>query len=1439
MATTELEEFKGSGPLAIFLKSITPTATGWGAHMPLPHIARWFVVALLGEANEAAWRIPAAVMACVGAGVAFQVFAVRGRVGHGVVVGLLLALHPTVVFHAHSATGYAFGGASGALLFAGVVAFREGRGAAVPLLGSGMILGLGSTLFFVFPAAVAVVICAVSVARAPDRPERKRLAFRVALPTAVVLGPPTAWMAWKASRLTLLQVIEPHADEVHQGTTASLGLAVDLLRRYSASWFAGYAESLGDDPWVWAPGASLLVIGLVVSLASGRRDTPSSTAALLLGGSLFLIAAGHLGFVAVTGREFSTQPRIYTPLAVPLVVCWAAAVHPRAARWRGLTAGLLLLLLGTVTLRVHATWSDRDRWAAEVLDRLADEGDALLVTPQVAHRLTDRRLAQVPDGGCLPVDRRPSRIWWAVRGDHAEPPPVPVCDGSEISLVQEGYRVRFQASREPPLFERMSDSFVPTLALFLFERGDAARGPSDRPTLRLTTGLLSGARGSRLQGFVRSIVAGEEGGSGESFEVPFGDVVTLPVDPLRGLVVDLALHPAPMDHARAEELGGLRQPHAEALIGWRPLVLVDDPLEPGWTLSVPALRSPSLRVGERLGRVALILLLLGFGGVGWILQRFGNRSPGAPPGPAILALLLPLIPLGGCSCEAREEDREPEIEDPGPDPFTEPAIHGGNGLAWINKLGPSPRDFPGIAGVLGSPAALTVAGLGEGGRGVVSLDPVVEGRCDRTLALEASGALLASRFTLSSELVGGACSGIPRDVWEDSWANALAPLDGPIGDGVRLVLVEEPLDAGDEPPTPSCRLRGLQQLFSAIRGIGKQDQRNVALASAPPNVADGPSAWLVAEPSELISLDPLAAHPARLAITGQALRSQARRGLLRVGTAEADTLALHLVTGGVLHLDDGSPLTPEQQALVDYARGHVETMFLPRPRVAIYVPMASLEEGAFAARSKVPLEGVAAELTALGVPFDVVLGPDDRRLISTTTGESFDRFQAVIVLAPAGLIASQAAELARFRHGGLVVVLGDAEAIETAVASPGAEDFRWRAGRPERAGVLRLGDTDSLGEAGTEALAPFAMLPPDSAPTGGAVRLFRFEAPHEGLVALHVVRLGSLDGPVSLSVPNSDLPVDRGRLDRLAPGLPPVPITPQGQSGKRSLFELPAGHRWMTLVARPGAEPADAGLPWAGDGTVAELVGSSITLALPGWPAAELPALSLPEQWTVQRADSPIFDDLEGVWEVGSDRRSARRTARNDQVETVVSVRFDGGAAHLEVSVRNLGDGLLRDVRAKICLDPAGEGGFPKSGHDRTWIVDEAGRHPLSHNRHRFGDPLYVEVESFVEPLTVEESIGATRSLALAFERSGGVGGNALGGGVCIHAEPIFGDVAAGESVTVRGWLALVKGPANVAFDLYERSAGLSGSGRSGDWARGPDQGTPWTAPPACAARGR
>ncbi|MCO4773950.1 MAG: hypothetical protein KDA24_28210, partial [Deltaproteobacteria bacterium] len=64
LSSTELEEFNGSGPLGILLRSITPTENDWGAHMPLSHLIRVTLVQILGETQPLAWRLHVAVASC-------------------------------------------------------------------------------------------------------------------------------------------------------------------------------------------------------------------------------------------------------------------------------------------------------------------------------------------------------------------------------------------------------------------------------------------------------------------------------------------------------------------------------------------------------------------------------------------------------------------------------------------------------------------------------------------------------------------------------------------------------------------------------------------------------------------------------------------------------------------------------------------------------------------------------------------------------------------------------------------------------------------------------------------------------------------------------------------------------------------------------------------------------------------------------------------------------------------------------------------------------------------------------------------------------------------------------------------------------------------------------------------------------------------------------
>lgn len=606
LSSTELEEFSGSGWSGILRRSITPTENDWGAHMPLSHLVRVAVVDLLGETRPLAWRLHVAIASCAAALMAHHLVARDGRRKLALGAGLLVALHPVLSFHAHESTNYGFGAVLGALLLLAVLRWEEGRARSGLLLSAAVVLGMSNDLFFIFPALIA---CAWTGWRAWKEPSaRRRFATAWGSVLLVALGP-AMWFLRHAMLLHSENIIGPHADPIPSEGMAVVPAAWDLLRRFAGGYVGGYLDAGHHDPWLThGPVVLVLLIGVALLRRPGLPRL-GVTAGWLSLGSFALVLLAHLAFVAITGREFTTEPRIYTALIVPLCVAWAVLCSQLGPRVGAGALGLLVTLVAVPTGRQLATLSDRDTRAADRIARHLRPGDGLMVTRQVRWRLPDA-LQERAGGTCIEdaSEPLPDRVWMALEEDGEQLQGVRGCDGENLARPGDGWRVRLHERYSPPDYDRKSASFLPELVLVALERGEPLAGD---PTLDVTVHptLFSGRGDLALVADIfpgdgeRPDMQGEPRSSRTSLIESGGSLKTTATGLGQGDWTRLSVR---RNHAPQNSLGGLLRSLDQPLVDRDAVPVLAQPIEPT-TIELPPLSGPGLRILERVLRALLAL----------------------------------------------------------------------------------------------------------------------------------------------------------------------------------------------------------------------------------------------------------------------------------------------------------------------------------------------------------------------------------------------------------------------------------------------------------------------------------------------------------------------------------------------------------------------------------------------------------------------------------------------------------------------------------------------------------------------------------------------------------------------------------------------------------------------------------------------------------------
>lgn len=389
-----------------------------------------------------------------------------------------------------------------------------------------------------------------------------------------------------------------------------------------------------------------------------------------------------------------------------------------------------------------------------------------------------------------------------------------------------------------------------------------------------------------------------------------------------------------------------------------------------------------------------------------------DPSPGEPgespidaaSGPASSEDITPMPPFPDGNRPSWGEFEAPFMEN----------VHGANGWAWVSTIGGSPRDFPGIGGVIGAPELdLSPA------RPNVLLDQTapladrtgIAGVCSQARELDESGRHLARGIPASGlelNLAGNANSTDPNAYWsqtcpgcpgaptaedlakrEDDSALerhalagvALGLLGSPAGQEHwdAKVLREKLLREVFRPPHPDF------SILKRGREAARLRTRELHLGATLPTSPGLHTIWAIAGMLDLVALDSDgSAEPSPFTTMARArsLRARGKRALARPGTEDSDQalldVALHLVGGGTFLVEASEALPSSIRAAIAIAQKHPELLYMRSGRVGLYYSLASAKAAEAGAGNQVNEEflGLARLLDEVHVPYKVVFAGD-------------------------------------------------------------------------------------------------------------------------------------------------------------------------------------------------------------------------------------------------------------------------------------------------------------------------------------------------------------------------------------------------------------------------------------------------------------------------------
>lgn len=177
-------------------------------------------------------------------------------------------------------------------------------------------------------------------------------------------------------------------------------------------------------------------------------------------------------------------------------------------------------------------------------------------------------------------------------------------------------------------------------------------------------------------------------------------------------------------------------------------------------------------------------------------------------------------------------------------------------------------------------------------------------------------------------------------------------------------------------------------------------------------------------------------------------------------------------------------------------------------------------------------------------------------------------------------------------------------------------------------------------------------------------------------------------------------------------------------------------------------------------------------------------------------------------------------------VEYAVRLEPVADGLSAQITVKNLGDTTLHNVVAHICLGHRSDR-FRDPGYERTFILS-GGKFLNLKESHRGGDPIrahyavkgnepiqhFQRETQFWGPLSEEkadngliltQSLAGDEVVAFWFDPASELFQNSEERNMCIHSDPIFGDLKPGQAVTRQGQVIIFKGDLGTFQKQYLR----------------------------------
>ena len=715
----------------------------------------------------------------------------------------------------------------------------------------------------------------------------------------------------------------------------------------------------------------------------------------------------------------------------------------------------------------------------------------------------------------------------------------------------------------------------------------------------------------------------------------------------------------------------------------------------------------------------------------------------------------------------------------------------GHGLAWLEKLGGSPRDYPGPASAIGPAAAAFVPDV----EWVADPSSI---RCDAP-----SGA--PQGVAVSLDL--GSCA--PED--------CVAAVQQGVLRGVGLHLFEG--------STPAKWKLAAQLAGGLAEATATSAALYHAAVPAPPSLA-GPALWEGALEGELLAWTAPTADmaPHRLLLLNLVARGLGRRGLLaapgRAGEGSLARLGLHLATGGATMLDSTAP--PAIREAVGYAQRHRELFMRYRAPVALVIPVDQLVGGDAAALAlDRKLVGIARLMTEAGFALEPVLVGSSPLLPIRFQPERLARSALVVVPGGVSLDASVWSQLEEGAQGAPFLLIDDVDlhppslqglASSLVVRSPGpagtleevaagrGDDVvaRWR--RQLDNEDERLIDTARRSDGAVDG----GNLPP-------RVLALPTWSPETGQAVQHLINLEAIAGAQPLVLEQGvrvELPLNlAAQFERCVAllHLPGEGRAVEGECSTRaaspSVWATFADQRslpgWSAVEVRllgREREAAHGVEPILVHGSTGTWSSPTVGFEVPFLDDRQVFSLSLPEFVRVEDAPPGFEGDIAG-WStsavIAEDRRSGRFLAESPTASFEAELTTGLDRVDITITLENRSDRTLRSVEALLCASSRGASPFPESGHGRTTIETPQGPNRLDSRPVDGGDPLYLYRRDLSSPGVSMRSVDDAWEFGHAFDGSVAVGGNGSSNGVCLHSRPHFGDLQPGQRARRAGLLYL------------------------------------------------